>query len=212
MAIDRRDIIQILRDENDLLKIRNQQVSKKLARQQQAFRVLNKLCEKTRSLSEYYSSSSELSKVLRDLLEMVLHTCNIENGSLLLIDEQAEELEFVAVIGESREYLQNHRMSMHTGVVGEAIKAKQAILIEDVHASRQWSRVIDERLKFHTLSLMCIPLRIYENIVGAIEVVNHTTDSSFDENDLNVLRVATRLVGLALERVEEITLALENKS
>ena len=44
-----------------------------------------------------------------------------------------------------------------------------------------------------------------------IEVVNHTSESPFDENDLNVLRVATRLVALALERIEELTLAMEDK-
>ena len=72
MAIDRRDIIQILRDENELLRARNKQVSRRLARQQQAFRVLNRLCEKTRFLSESYSSPTELADVLRELLEMIL--------------------------------------------------------------------------------------------------------------------------------------------
>ncbi len=211
MAIDRKDIIQILRDENDLLKARNQQISRKLARQQQAFRVLNRLCEKTRGLDQAYSSPEELARVLSQLLEMVLHACDIENGSLLLVDEKAGELEFVAVNGESREYLLGHRMELEAGVVGDTIRNNEAMLIGDVRSSRRWSREIDERLNFQTLSLMCVPLCIDEDVVGAIEVVNHATDSPFDENDLNILRVATRLVGIALEKVEEITLALENK-
>ena len=212
MSIDRRDIIQILRDENDLLKVRNQQIGKKLARQQQAFRVLNRLCEKSRVLAEAYSSSGELSVVLYELLGMVLHTCNIDNGSLILIDEAANELEFVAVIGESQKYLQNHRMSTDTGLVGKSILSGEALLIENVHATNQWSKAIDERLNFHTQSLMCVPLNVNNSVVGAIEVVNHTHDTPFDENDLNVFRVATLLVSIALERVEQITLAMEHKS
>lgn len=211
MPINRRDIIQILRDENDLLKTRNQQISSKLAHHQQAFRVLNELCEKTRSYLSSGADSIDLDKELNDLLAMILHACNIENGSLILIDEKAGELDFVAVIGESHNYLLNHRMGLGTGVVGYVIKNQQAMLIEDVRTSRQWSGVIDERLDFHTQSLMCVPLRINEKIIGAVEVVNHASDPTFDEHDLNVLRVATRLVSFALERVEAITLSLENK-
>jgi hypothetical protein len=47
------------------------------------------------------------------------------------------------------------------------------------------------------------------SIIGAIEVVNQAQDDAFDENDLNILKVATRLVGLALEKVEQLTLQTE---
>ncbi len=212
MSIDRRNIIQILRDENDLLRARNKQVSAKLARQQQAFRVLTRLCDKTRDLAETYTGPSDLSDVLRELLEMVLHACDIENGSLMLIDEQAGELEFVAVIGESREYLRHHRLDVRKGIAGSVVESGEPLLITDVRASRQWSRVVDERLNFHTQSLMCVPLIVGDQITGVIEVSNGTTDIPFDENDLNVVRVATRLVGLALERVEQLTSAMQEKS
>jgi len=211
MAIDRRDIIQILRDENDLLKARNRQISKKLAGSQQAFRVLNQLCDKAQSISDTYSSAEELSNVLRQLLEIVLHASDIENGSLLLIDELANELEFVAVVGESREYLINQRISMETGLVGETIHSGQPVLYSDVRSSRVWSKAIDENLNFRTQSLMCVPLKNRDAIIGAIEVVNHVDDVPFDEHDLDILMVSTRMVGLALERVEAITMALESE-
>lgn len=212
MPINRRDIIQILRDENELLKARNKQISSQLAHHQQAFRVLNELCDKTLSYSNLSVDSFDLGGVLNDLLAMILHACNIENGSLILIDENADELEFVAVIGESHDYLLNHRMSLNAGVVGHVIKTLQPTLIENVHTSTKWSGAIDERLDFHTQSLMCIPLKIQDHVIGAIEVVNHTSDVAFNENDLNVLRVATRLVSFALERVEALTLSLEKKA
>jgi transcriptional regulator with GAF, ATPase, and Fis domain len=207
MALNRRDIVQILRDENHLLKARNQQVSKKLARQQQAFRVLNELCEATLSIDQ----NVDIPEILNHLLRLVMHTCNTENGSLILIDENAQELEFVAVIGESQNHLLNHRIDIKTGAVGYVIEQGKSMLIDDVHNSRHWSSVIDERLDFHTHSLMCAPLLIHDVIIGAIEVVNHTADTAFDENDLNILNVATRLVGLAFEKVEKLTMQMEAK-
>lgn len=205
MPLNRRDILQVVRDENQLLKTRNKQVSKKLAQQQQAFRVLNELCEMTRSLDQ----SLDLPDILNKLLALVMHACNTENGSLILLDEQARELEFVAVVGESQDHLLHHRMTVSTGVVGYAIGQREGILIEDVHDSGHWSSVIDERLDFHTHSLMCVPVFIQDKVIGAIEVVNHTDDPPFDENDLNILKVATRLVSMALEKVEKLTVQME---
>lgn len=206
MAINRRDIVQILRDENELLKTRNKQVSKKLSRHQQAFRVLNELCETTRSIDQ----SVDLADFLNELLALVMHTCNTENGSLILIDEAAQELEFVAVIGESQDHLLNHRIGIETGAVGHVIKNGIGMLIDDVHNSKYWSSVIDESLDFHTHSLMCVPLFVQDKVIGAIEVVNHTADASFEQNDLNILKVATRLVSLALEKVEKLTPQVES--
>ncbi len=202
MAINRRDIIQMLRDENDLLKLRNQQVSKKLARHQQAFRVLAELDNRAVSMSQ----SLELPDLLNELLAMVMHACNADNGSLILIDEKTSELEFVAVIGESHDHLLNHRMSLETGLVGHVIKTRKPLLVEDVHNSKQWSSSIDERLDFQTSSLMCIPVTIEDEIVGAIEIVNHAHDPAFEVNDLNILQVAGRMACQVLESVYKLTL------
>ena len=183
MSINRRDIMQMLRDENELLKTRNLQVSRRLARLQQAFRVLIDIDEKTQLINV----QPDVSKLFSQLLQLVLHTCNCENGSLIMLDDEELELEFVEVIGVSRDSLLNHRLSAETGIVGNVIKTGQAILVENVHSSRKWSSSIDEYLDFHTASLMCVPLRIDKKIIGAIEVVNKTGDSPFDDNDLNVI-------------------------
>ncbi len=200
MVINRRDIIQMLRDENDLLKARNKQVGNRLAFLQQAFRVLNTIDAKTHNLTE----APDIEGFFHQLLELVLHTCNTENGSLILLDDKTLELEFVDVIGPSRDALMNHRMKINTGIVGETIMSGQARLVENVHASNKWSPSIDEYLSFHTESLMCAPLKIENRIIGAIELVSHAGERTFDENDLNVLHVASGYIGRALEQVEKI--------
>lgn len=207
MAIDRRDIIQMLRDENELLKTRNHQVGGRLARLQQAFRALNDIDAKTRQLS----STTDIVMLFKQLLELVLHTCNTENGSLIMLDDETNELEFVEVIGDSHDALINHRIDVNTGIVGTTIKTGQAKLIANVHASNQWSSSIDDYLSFHTESLMCAPLQIGDRVIGAIELVNHTGDDTFDENDLNVLRVAACYVSRALKQAEKLMIPTEVK-
>lgn len=202
MAINRRDIVQMLRRENELLKSRNLKLDARLTRQQQAFRALNRMDETMRRMR----SSFDLNKLINDLLTLALHACDSENGSLILVDDDTEELVFVEVIGESREQLLNHRIDIDTGIVGHVVKTQKAMLVTDVHNSSRWSSEVDQVVGFNTSALMCAPLFNNEKTYGAIEVVNNMSSNEFDESDLAILRVTARFVSHALQEAEDITL------
>jgi len=202
MAISRRDIVQMLRDENELLKLRNQQVSDKLSRQQQAFRVLHEID----SMLNELTSISQVDVFVYRVLSLVLHACNSDNGSLLLLDETTDELVFAEVIGESSEQLKHQKIEKHTGIVGKSISSRCPELVTDVKKSDCWSSTIDETVGFSTKSLMCAPLLDGDRILGAIEVVNTKTDSSFDESDLNILSITARYVSMIILKTESIAL------
>ena len=201
MAIDRRDIVAMLRRENELLKARNQKLGARLTRHQQAFRALDRMVETMLAMR----TSLDLSKLINDLLSLVLHACDAENGSMILVDDTTDELVFAEVIGETREHLINHRISIDTGIVGHVVKTRQAMLVTDVRNASKWSAEVDQVIGFNTNALMCAPLFNNEKTYGAIEVVNNLTSDEFDENDLAIMRVAARFVSQALEEAEDIT-------
>jgi len=202
MGINRRDIVQMLRRENDLLKARNQRLDARLTRHQQAFRALNRMDETMRSMR----SSFDLKKLINDLLALVLHACDSENGSLILVDDDTDELVFAEVIGVTREQLLNHRIDLETGIVGHVVKTQEAMLVTDVRNSSKWSAEVDQVVGFNTNALMCAPLFNNTKTYGAIEVVNSMSSDSFDDNDLAILRVTARFVSQALQEAEDITL------
>jgi signal transduction protein with GAF and PtsI domain len=202
MGINRRDIVQMLRRENDLLKARNQRLDARLIRHQQAFRALNRMDETMRSMR----SGFDLKKLINDLLALALHACDSENGSLILVDDDTDELVFAEVIGVAREQLLNHRIDLETGIVGHVVKTQKPMLVTDVHNSSKWSAVIDQVIGFTTNALMCAPLFNDTKTYGAIEVVNSMSSDSFDDNDLAILRVTARFVSQALQEAEDITL------
>lgn len=202
MAIDRRDVVQMLRDENEALKARNQHLSVRLTRHQQAFRALNQMDDIMRGLSAVF----DVEKLIHKLLSLALHTCDSENGSLILIDDETAELVFIDVIGEARKQLINHRIKLDVGVVGHVVTSREPVLIADVRKSVQWSSEVDQIIGFKTNALMCAPLYDDEKTYGAIEVVNNISTDGFDDNDLAILRVTARYVSQALQKAEDITL------
>ena len=202
MAIDRRDKVQMLRDENEALKVRNQQINVRLTRHQQAFRALNQMDDTMRGLSAEF----DLAKLINNLLSLALHACDSENGSLILIDEESAELVFADVIGEARKQLINHRINLGVGIVGNVVTTREPVLITDVRKSTQWSSEVDQIIGFRTNALMCAPLYNDDKTYGAIEVINNSSKQDFDDNDLAILRVTARFVSQALQKAEDITL------
>jgi len=208
MPIDRRGLVQMLRDENESLKARIQQISIRLTRHRQAFRALNQMDDTMNGLSVEF----DLKKLLNKLLSLALHACDSENGSLILIDDKSGELVFADVVGEAREQLRNHRISSDTGIVGNVVMTKIPVLLPDVQKSVQWSSEIDQVVGFKTRALMCAPLYNDDKTYGAIEVVNNRSNDDFDENDLAILRVTARYVSQALQKAEDMTLLGVNQT
>jgi transcriptional regulator with GAF, ATPase, and Fis domain len=202
MAIDRRDKVQMLRDENEALKVRNQQIGVQLTRHQQAFRALNEMDDTMRGLSAVI----DLETLIKKLLSLALHACNSENGSLILIDDETNELVFAEVIGKGRQRLLNHRINIDVGIVGNVVTTREPMLVTDVRKSLQWSSQVDRIIGFETQALMCAPLYIDDKTYGAIEVINNSSKDDFDDNDLAILRVTARFVSQALHKAEDITL------
>lgn len=198
MSISKRDILQMLREENGLLKLRNQQISDRLARQQQAFRALKEIDKIITELNQI----KELDLLIQRILALSLHACNSNNGSLLLLDDESDELIFAEVIGQSSELLKYQKIDKNTGIVGKSISEKKPVLISDVHHSKEWSSSIDEAVGFETKSLMCAPLMHNDTVLGAIEIVNTKSDLPFDDSDLNILTVTARFVALILTKIE----------
>jgi len=201
MSFNRRDIIQMLRRENELLKARNRQLSDRLTRYQQAFRALDRMDDTMRGMS----TEIDIGNLINEFLALALHACDSENGSLILIDEVTGELVFVDVIGEARDHLIDHRIAKDTGVVGRVVTSRKAELVTDVQKSEGWSAEIDEVVGFKTQALMCAPLFSKEKTYGAIEVINSSSTDDFNANDLSILRVTARFVSQALKMAEELT-------
>jgi GAF domain-containing protein len=201
MAIERGDIVQMLRDENETLKARNQKISIRLTRHQQAFRALNQMDDTMRELSTAF----DLKALINKLLSLALHACDSENGSLVLVDDETDELVFADVIGEGRQQLLNHRIKSDSGIVGNVVTTKEPVLVADVRKSAHWSPDIDRVIGFKTHALMCAPLYIDDKTYGVIEVINNTSNNDFDDNDLAILRVTARFVSQALQKAEDIT-------
>ncbi|NUM48557.1 MAG: GAF domain-containing protein [Anaerolineales bacterium] len=192
--------LRALQQENISLKDENRQLKAQLSELRHAIRALNLLDQ---GLDEI-NAQTNVYELINGILLAALQAVRAEEGSLLLLDEESQELVFVDVVGQNREQLMGVRMPKEQGIVGTVIRQRTPLLVEDVRQEPQWYGQVDQMLGFETLSALCVPVMDRGKVLGAIELVNKREATAFDEEDQDVLLLVARLAGMALARAEEL--------
>lgn len=193
--------LRALQQENIHLKDENRVLSQRLSELRHAIRALNLLDQNLDSINP----QTDVFELIKGILMAAIQAVQAEEGSLLLLDEEAHEFMFVEVVGDNRAQLLGMRMPESQGIVGAAIKRRKPLLVKDVRQEPQWYPHVDETLGFETVSVLCVPVMDKGQVLGAIELVNKKNEAAFDEEDQDVLLLVARLAGVALRRAEEVT-------
>lgn len=191
----------VLRRENARLQTENDQLKEELGNLREFVRILTHLEALTRKIQK----DTELKPLLEDLFEKALKLLNAPDGSLLILDEETNELAFVVVRGALKENLTGYRISAEEGIAGWVIKHSQPALVRDVRRDTRFSHMVDEQFTFRTQSIAAAPLIGDQRVFGVVELLNQPGDEPFSENDIGLLSLLCRFWGEALADIERRT-------
>jgi len=148
------------------------------------------------------TSALDVDEILRRVMIGVNEILHVEAGSLLLLDEVAKELEFKITLRGRTEKLTPFRLRLGQGIAGWVAERGEPLLVDDVRQdSRHYSK-IGETIGFEARSILCVPLRLKDRIIGVIEVINKLGkggDTRFSQDDLEMLTALAGSVTVALE-------------
>ena len=147
-------LLRSLKDENVSLKHENEDLKDQNSRLWKVIKSLNEL----QSNPQVKTSPSDLLEMVKNILTIALHAAESKDGSILLLDEESDELVFVAVVGDRAEELMDFRIPAGAGVAGWVNLHKKAALVADVRKDDRWISAVDQSIGFHTHSLMAVPL------------------------------------------------------
>jgi len=196
-------LIKSLKEENLDLKLDLSDIREQNQRLWTVIRSLNELeCN-----LHTFTSSADLIEMVMNILTIAIDSVGTENGSILLLDEESEELVFVAVIGDRAEELTGYRIPADSGVAGWVNKTRKSALVPDVRKDERWISAVDQSIGFHTQSLMAVPLVLGDRVLGVMEVVNALPEDYFNDKDLALIQLVSRLASFVFGCTEE---ALDN--
>ncbi|EFO79329.1 GAF domain-containing protein [Oscillochloris trichoides DG-6] len=161
-----------------------------LRRAERDLRELNLLYEIGQSLS----INLDLSSLLNDIKLRAPKVVGAERCSILLLDEQRNEL-VLEIPGENRQY----RMPSDRGIAGWVVTHGVGQIVNDVEQDARWYDAIGREAEFNTRSILCVPMRIKDRIIGVMQLLNKNDNRHFGDQDMQLLTTLAAQAAIAIE-------------
>jgi signal transduction histidine kinase len=150
-------------------------------------------------LSSLINSSLETQEALNNALMSVEQSLNAEVSSIFEVDQVQGELFIRLARGPGSDKIKNLRLKIGEGIAGWVAQTEKPLICADPYADARFSRYFDAASGFRTRSILCVPLKSRDRLVGVVEVINKKDAQGFTEDDLEVLTMLGNMIGPALE-------------
>jgi PAS domain S-box-containing protein len=154
------------------------------------------------------TSTLDLTKVLRVIMEAAVSMLQVDAGSVLLLDDATEELEFVSAVGAGADQIMGMRLPAGAGIAGQALSEGRSLLVDDTQYSPTFYQVVDHLTGLNTQRLIATPLRVKERYIGVMEVINKRS-GPFTADDVHVLDMLAPTAATAIDNARLYTRELQ---
>jgi signal transduction histidine kinase/HD-GYP domain-containing protein (c-di-GMP phosphodiesterase class II) len=130
-------------------------------------------------------------------VEMVAEVMNARIASLMLVDSEREELYIKAARGLREEVVCGTRIKMGDSIAGWVAKHGQALLVTNIEDDPRFGR--RNHHQYETKSLLSVPVKLEDRVVGVININNKISCLPFTEDDQALLTSLAERVARAWE-------------
>jgi GAF domain-containing protein len=154
---------------------------------------LERLSQVSRSVVRVLDLDQVLIRILHEATRML----HVETGSVLLVDQETDELVFRVSVQEGRPAHISKRLKMGQGVAGWVAQHGEPLRVPDPQQEPRWYGEVEEG--FQTRSVLCIPLKTNDHIIGVIQVLNKKGATGFTDRDATLLSAFAASATVAIE-------------
>jgi GAF domain-containing protein len=188
-------LIRFLQQENVRLKDENQLLNDEV----QALRRYVRALQGLQQTVHRFTPEQDVLALLDTTMDCALELLDATDGSLMLVDEETDELVFVLVHGAVRETMTGHRFDRRKGIAGWVAERGEPAIVGNVRTDARFLPEMDERFGFVTRSLVAVPLAARGKVLGVIELLNKRSGEGFTDDDASLLLILAALSASALD-------------
>ena len=164
-------------------------------------KVASRLLHHLQDIIHDFACSLDIEETLKVTLSSLMRNMNTEAASVFLLTPDGKELICHACAGPVD--LNGMRVSADKGIIGAAVQSAEIQLVRDTRESNSFFNAIDAQTGFITRSILCTPLIVQGQTLGAIEFINKipapdNPDGLFDEVDASLLKILGSSAALAI--------------
>lgn len=150
------------------------------------------------TISQTLTSTLDLLTLLEVIVNAARDLTDTEATSILLLDQKTGQLYFEAVTGSKSEEIRRVVVPP-TSLAGWVARVGEVQIINDVQKDDRFYAQSDERTGFQTRSLIAVPMKVKERIIGVLEAINPVDGRTFDDDDVDVLTTLSAQAAIAIE-------------
>jgi signal transduction histidine kinase len=150
-------------------------------------------------LSSLINSSLDTQEALNNALMSVEQSLDAEVSSIFEVDQVKGELFIRLARGPGSPKIKPLRLKIGEGIAGWVAQTEKPLTCDDPYGDPRFSRSFDDASGFRTRSILCVPLKSRDRLVGVVEVINKKAARGFTADDLEVLTMLGNMIGPALD-------------
>lgn len=162
------------------------------------------------NISSSIISSLDLKEVLQGIVNGAAESLKSERGSLMLIDESSGELVLRYARGMKPELIDKVRVKIGEGIAGSVAKTGEPLLITDIETTGKFKKKSGK--EFNNKSLLSVPLKVKNDVIGVFNINNKTTGEIYDEFDLKLLKALSNQAAISIQNARHYQKAIETQS
>lgn len=152
-------------------------------------------------ISQAINASLDLQETLTVITDQTIRLMNVAAASVVLHDEQRNDVWFAAASGEGAEAVIGRRIPYGQGIAGWVTESGSPVIVPDVSTDKRFFADMDRTSGFTTRSIMCVPLQTRGHTIGAIEVMNKRV-GTFNQDDVSLLQAFAAPAATAIENAQ----------
>ena len=155
-------------------------------------------------MAKALTSALDVEELLLTIMQKVEMLLSPDTWSLLLVEEETSELSFQIVKGKSSEKIRGSKLQLNQGIAGWVSMNGEAVIVPDVHSDPRFSDEVDKVTQEKTHSIVCVPVKYGQRVLGVLEIINYTGHRDFDELDLELLEAMGDYAAIALQNAVHV--------
>lgn len=143
-------------------------------------------------LARLITSSLDLDHVLKSIVHAAVELTGSEEGSLMLIDQETGELYMRASQNFNEEFVSTFRLPVTDSLIGSVVQSGQTVIFDDNTPQKI-------KTSYLVHSLIYLPLKLKDQIIGVLGVDNRHKRMSFSQRDNGLLNTMAEYAVIAIE-------------
>jgi Nif-specific regulatory protein len=153
------------------------------------------------------SNYRDVHSLLTRILESATRLCGGEASTMLLVDRERQELFFEVATGSKGQEVKQFTVKLGEGIVGWVAQHNKSIIVNDVSSDKRHLRDVAKQVNYPSSTMIAVPMRIKDECIGVIELINKQGETGFTQEDLEWLEIFANQAALAITNTKSIARA-----